>query len=824
MMNNDSSVNPDKNTNRDIKIKNPIRENSSKGFLLSFISGNYFYIISALLMMLGSYMLMRSPFAKGSEYIHTLKTLLILQGYEILIIITAVIIVRKLNFLGDAFTLLIIEIILLLDPTFFANNFYTLHITTQTYYGAMTNLVCFLLVPVKLLILRHFLRVKVSPQMFGAFIFASIIVYISEFPLAYMENLSSQGSYYYLLPWLIFILSLLLPQVTKICSINSNDENFISSRQRISLPRLLFILPIIISLLHVFETSMVYQVKFYLCYLSPMSLALCILFIKNIKDDKLKDKIFLIDMFSVMALFFSLNLLNFLDVPSKALYIANSSAPPTPKPTPFIILHKIPIFISSLVCLSIYLYYYLVKKYKPAVYRIAVFAIIAFLYILLKIGLIASVGSFAAGKTQNFYSYLSNNPILIRLTILVILGAVAIKFRYFLPWLIFGFYTIIFVYSKLPITHTKFLPEIIQICILYFLVLLHIFKLFQKDPGLYGIAILIPALAAGRFIDSYTLIYGLIVVFESLCFIFAGYFLKRKGYVNIGILVFIVFLIIIYSKSGIKLNFPLLFISSGLILFILGIFVTFNKKALINHLQKNVGKDICDKKIISADAADDKNNSLLSKEYTDKNVSEISPNEIIRKETTEKSDPEKAILSNENIIDGILSPAAEKKEPEGGEGFCQEMPSDEQTRKVIEQQDEESRLYLESLFIHQPSEGVLLYKNLSDSEKEDLKKDISQDIREDIVVCFAAKLLKPLYWQALLTTRRIILRNMGNYGIYYLQISKISRNFDTLIFQGHSEQYYTFQGLSVNQAKSLKIGMEKLIAEIALDKYNTNPE
>jgi hypothetical protein len=92
------------------------------GVAVKFIEWNYFYVVSAVLMMLGCYMLMRSPVIEGSKFAQTLKALLILQGYEILLIVTAVVIVRRLKILDDALTLLLLEMVLLLDPTFFSND------------------------------------------------------------------------------------------------------------------------------------------------------------------------------------------------------------------------------------------------------------------------------------------------------------------------------------------------------------------------------------------------------------------------------------------------------------------------------------------------------------------------------------------------------------------------------------------------------------------------------------------------------------------------------------------------------------------------------
>ncbi|MCA9447695.1 MAG: hypothetical protein KC931_11305, partial [Candidatus Omnitrophica bacterium] len=125
------------------------------------IQGNVFYIFSAFLMMLGCFLLMpTSSIEEAEQFTRRLRSLLILEGYQFLVIVTAVVIVRRLRILSDAATLLLIATTLLLDPTFFSNAFLTL----RTPESLATNIGCLLLVPAKLSILQWGLRIRLTAR------------------------------------------------------------------------------------------------------------------------------------------------------------------------------------------------------------------------------------------------------------------------------------------------------------------------------------------------------------------------------------------------------------------------------------------------------------------------------------------------------------------------------------------------------------------------------------------------------------------------------------------------------------------------------------
>ena len=67
-----------------------------RGFFAGLIHGNYFYPLSTVFFMLASFLLMPAQHVMGDKLFSTLQAAMILQGYELLLIISAAVIVRRL--------------------------------------------------------------------------------------------------------------------------------------------------------------------------------------------------------------------------------------------------------------------------------------------------------------------------------------------------------------------------------------------------------------------------------------------------------------------------------------------------------------------------------------------------------------------------------------------------------------------------------------------------------------------------------------------------------------------------------------------------------
>ena len=239
------------------------------------VEGNYFYVFSAILMMLGSFLLMQaSPTGNALEW--TLRALLILQAYEILVIVTAIVIVRRLGILSDAFTLLLVELALLLDPTCFADSFYTLRVPE----GGLVNLICLLLVPFKLAILCGFLGIRPSLRALLGYFSVAAFVYLISRPLAPVEFTHWRRDYVYAMAWAPLLLALILPGLKQML-LPARGNALLSTRQDTGLRLYLYGLLLLVPVIHVASALVVYDVPLRPMYLSPLLFAIALLYVRN---------------------------------------------------------------------------------------------------------------------------------------------------------------------------------------------------------------------------------------------------------------------------------------------------------------------------------------------------------------------------------------------------------------------------------------------------------------------------------------------------------------------------------------------------------------
>jgi hypothetical protein len=178
------------------------RRTGGAGFARRFVEVNYFYLLSAMLIILGCWLMMPDHEEEGERFSRTLTSLLILQGYELLVIAAAVWIVSRLKFLSDAFTLMVVELVLLFDPTFFSNSFFTLGVVEgMVARCAWVNAGCLALAPLKLWLLARLLHLRLAPGTWVGLSVAAAVVYLAEGPLALDRPLEFHAAYLYGLAW-----------------------------------------------------------------------------------------------------------------------------------------------------------------------------------------------------------------------------------------------------------------------------------------------------------------------------------------------------------------------------------------------------------------------------------------------------------------------------------------------------------------------------------------------------------------------------------------------------------------------------------------------
>lgn len=376
-------------------VPSPAASSGGSGFVLlarRFIEGNYFYVASAMLFLLGCKLLMNSPMIGESNFARTLHTLLVLQGYEVLVIAAAVMIARHFKVLNDAFTLLIIELTLLLDPTFFSNSFFTMLITeSQAEQAVMVNVVCLLLVPAKLIILSGLARIRLSARVWLGIGAAAALIYIGPYPFSSQALPFDEYGYYayYALGWGVLIVALLMPPVAEAVVKSGNaPEGFLTAGQGRWLPRFAVLLPQVILAMHYAEHLWVHPIRFYWMFAGPPLLGLGAVIMMNARrdDDGARGAVAAMDAMVVAVL-----LMTFGSSMTQGKEIVKAQVRLYPS-APDFFMSPAPLALAGVAIIGLYIMAFFRLGYKPALWRAAALSVCGMAGGLVKSGVFAIIG------------------------------------------------------------------------------------------------------------------------------------------------------------------------------------------------------------------------------------------------------------------------------------------------------------------------------------------------------------------------------------------------------------------------------------------------
>lgn len=783
-------------------------ETAGHRFLTLFIQGNLFYVVSALFMMLGCYLLMKSPAISGSVFIKKLKALLILQGYEILVIATAIIIVRRFTKIGDAFTLFLVEIVLLLDPTFFSNAFFTMvHQDIPLLQAGGVNLICFALVPLKIVILAKMLKIKLDSRTWAGFFLAAAVVFLAEGPLVRNPALPGYYEYYYLLGWIPFFLSGVFPSMNTAAGF-LKDDDFATERQKNLLGRFLVFVPLVIVSLHYLESAMVHGIRFYWLYGIPWLLALNILIIKNWKSDEKNEFIALVDVISIIALVISFGPFN---MRGKALLHKLTES------SPDFISGTAPTIFCGIGLILVYLYFYWKRKYAPALVRIGLILFGGLGYLGVRIISSSGVIESIVNGLENLAGWIGSHPVFIEAIIGLILWIIVLKFPLsFTSWVIAGNYTLIMTYFNLPIKFTSWVPELFHVVLLYNLVLSHLFMRFEKMH--LWIATFLALAGLTRLTFSRTLLAWAEPAIISVGLISAGLILREKGYVIIGGLNLLVLLPIALWRFIKMAGISVVVIVTGLVLFIIGIIVSFKKKKILDWLESL--------------SSSEKQGEITPEPWPPTGeipgirgagkswpFSEIEKKHPVKIEDKQEKEEMKEAeeISFEEEMEKEESPQEEMKpdlRKPTPPGKVEEMPVD---HSLVADLAPKVSDIVETVFMHDPKNYIYLAKDMPGDQKKDLSAILllKESEKPLLFVCTNGRKLERKSVSLMLTSHRIYVAKQilqPAYSIYYTQIYALDKGFGRLILMGHSGQVLFITSLLFKQIKIMKSGLERLLS------------
>jgi hypothetical protein len=528
----------------------------------AFLEGNYFYVISALLMMLGCYWLMPGSLLEAEQFQRRVKALLLLQGYELLVIATAAAIVLRLKILGDAFILFVIELVLLLDPTFFSNAFFTL----KTSAGVMVNVICVVLVPIKLVILQRVLRLRIAPRAFAALVFAALFVFLGEGPLNLRRLPISQFSYYGLLMWGTFAVMLLLPPIERLATPASHSLGYASVRQRVWLCRYLLWIPLAIVAAHLVETRKVYDIPFYALFVTPLLLSVALLMVKTLPPKKFEEAFLVVlDFLALVALVFSL--------PASNLQV-NTSVPQSFR-APDWVLSPIPLGAWAISALCLYGSAFLRWGCTSAFYRMGAIVMGGCVYVLFKTRI--------PGKAA---VWTSDHPLMLLLILGLLVTAAAIRWRDFWSWLAAGTTWLILGVAVLVSHKIWLVPEGIQLFFVLLMVLYHLYGDPRSER--HVCATVVAAIAFLRLVIDPGWWQTGVVVAESTGLLTAAVLLRQPGYLAVGGAQGSLLALYVARVLPVFVPPALIAVAGSMVLFAVGVCVSFQKNRLLAGLERGV--------------------------------------------------------------------------------------------------------------------------------------------------------------------------------------------------------------------------------------------
>jgi len=534
--------------------------------------GNYFYIISALSMMLGCYLLMPSAsITEAEQFGRRLRSLAMLQGYEVLVIAAALWIVRKLKCLDDAFTLLLIEIALLLDPTFFSNAFFTL----RTPASVSLNFTCFILAPIKLGILQWGLGLRFTGRANLSFLVAAALVYLGEGPLNLARTPLTDSGYYYLMGWGAAFLILLLPTLQRFLTVAAEDSGLLAENQRKWLPWLTALIPVFIVAAHYLESASVYEITFYPLYLGPLLVAVALLIIKIARPDAVHlERSLFVDLCCGFALLLT----------SRGINVGSVAEPADRTLIPAWITSTTGPIVMGVAVVAVYLYFAFRLRYIPALYRVAILVSAGAVYFLVQSTLWSKGLSLSASGMEILGKTAASHPRFCPIVIGVILLAAARRFRNFWCWLLGGVPPILLAFSFLPGPLHGWVPEMVQAFLVWAVVLYHRFADPRNERVV--LAVIVAIVGFTRFASDPAFWSAAIVLAESGGLVAAGFYCRQKGYLVTGLLQGCAFGFVGFRSLSRFIHPGYAVVGVALLLFGVGLVVTFRKKRILEWFDR----------------------------------------------------------------------------------------------------------------------------------------------------------------------------------------------------------------------------------------------
>ncbi|HBF35353.1 TPA: hypothetical protein DDW35_12400, partial [Candidatus Sumerlaeota bacterium] len=584
------------------------------------VRANYFYFFSAALMLCASYLLISSQALDGSAFVRTCKAWAILQGYEVLLIATAAWIVRRLKIMDDAFSLLLVELVLLLDPTFFSNSFST----QLNAPGMWVDVLCFAFAGIKCVFLMRLLHLRLLPQMWGALLFAFVAVYLLEVPLnkPYAFKTLEPKEYSFLLVWGPMVYACLCPALGKMFSVTTEDATYLPQDRQTFLNRLLLGLPLLIIVCHDMESLRVHEIIRSTPHLAPLFMAAAVVLLRNTPAAESARRIGWVDVCCVLALVCSY---------AHPDYEENCPKPFNPEALTGW-MKTFPVLLAGACTLGLYAWIYARCRTRQVLYRLGGIGVVLILWLVfrsgavwaeikldylaiegmlgaicqsimgwgiwrgLRIALVGALNVFSwtvscvLNASGSGIAWLYEHPAIVLWVFAMVLGGLLLRYRKNgILWTTFGWLMLWNLFHLTPANWGGLQWEMVQAVIVYGLVMDHLFQNSARGNRYVFVAI-VAGIALLRFIGSPGWGTGCVIALEAVALFLFGIKLRYFGYLVVSVGQIVLAALYGCHLAHFKLDAALSVLIVALAFFGLAVCITFFKKQISAWLEKFFGE------------------------------------------------------------------------------------------------------------------------------------------------------------------------------------------------------------------------------------------
>jgi hypothetical protein len=558
----------------------------------AFIQHNGFYLLSVILFLVGCKLLMKSPLMRQTEFARVLYTFAILQGYEALVLASAAWIARRLRILGDGFLLLAIAGTLMLDPTFFSNNFLTIFamqstnsaLPTPTVLRAGGVVVCalaFLLLPGKLLLIERIARIRLQTSARLGLMLGGAFIFLAAFPMNFEAwGPAERLEYYFALAWCLPLVALAFPpRAALLIPTPAPAADFHTSAQLTGLRVLLLAVPLLLTIGHWFEHAYIYEFPLRPFLFAPLCITLLAFFFAQ---QRRRFSLYWIDACFVAAILLTLapyrDLVVLHTLQDKTLEYRNEMA------LQAIHASHLPWLLLGLAISAAYALHWFWSPGRAVLYRMAAFACVLLSIAGWRSGLVPAwllaVRSGAVGAA----GWLGAHPaacwwFIWGLGVCGLLRWRTLNYRIFM-----AFFSVPMAFSLLPGGFRTWAP--VEFECFFALVLLGSHLRRPHERGRAAVAFIIALIAYTHCANAsaHTGLLLAICAAWAVVGVLLGYRLHQWGYVIIGGLLALSLLPQCLSRLPFRVSPQVLCIAGALLIFSCGLLVTFNKTRILNCL------------------------------------------------------------------------------------------------------------------------------------------------------------------------------------------------------------------------------------------------